>query len=156
MAITNWSIPLNRRSPAATAAGPLEPAADQHRNHRIVFLVGGLAALKAPNEGMASDAGEPRWGDRPGLSVVRRRDLSMAQAESLLALSARLRQYAARARQCGHTSYAADLRFGSIAARRLAALLIAEQAGVECDAVRRRDLTQEAISAWQAAHHDAA
>jgi hypothetical protein len=76
----------------------------------------------------------------------------MSRPESILSLSERLKARAAVERRRGRTNIAADLRYASFCCGRLAALIIAEQAGAELDPIRRTQLCEEALTTWQRAH----
>jgi hypothetical protein len=51
-------------------------------------------------------------------------------------------------RRRGHAGFAADLRLAAFICRRYASLRIAEDAGIEPDAARRRELIEEAARTW--------
>ena len=64
----------------------------------------------------------------------------MAQAAAIIALSERLR---IQSRKCRNRETIADLRLAACYLRALAALKIAEEAEVETDTPRKRQLEQE-------------
>jgi hypothetical protein len=72
----------------------------------------------------------------------------MVSAESVLALTERLRKRAHLARRDRSVDHATDLRAATFYLRRFAALLIAEEAKNESDPARRRRLVQESSALW--------
>ena len=78
----------------------------------------------------------------------------MATAEGLISLSERLRQHAQRIRRRGPNAFAVDLRYAAYAARRLAALLVADEAAAARGTPDEVRLACEAAALWREAAHD--
>ena len=72
----------------------------------------------------------------------------MAQAEGVISLSQRLRKLSGEARRLGAHARASDLRLAGFYLKRLAALLIAEEARNETNPSHRRALQNEAAQLW--------
>ena len=76
----------------------------------------------------------------------------MLKAESIIALSERLRQQSRRSRNHDMT---ADLRLAALYLRRFASIVILDEAAVERDERRKAKLQDEGMSLWLSGGTDA-